>query len=251
MTDWTQEAIERRLRDRIGDAGHLLPPDGAVGKRAMNYCSNCGAPLPEGGKFCSSCGTAASSARNEAVPVNRVAQPPVTTNVVARGTNSWKAVSGFISLCICLWVLYQLGVFGDLQSAVTTPTQQNMYQRFTVGYWNYRIDDVKRGRTLGKGSFAQKADGQFVTVFLTVQNNDTTPSTLPQPVLKDGMGREHSSKMVFGSDLPGEDLTIATLNPGVSKSGYFIFDVPNDVYDLRLLLSGGHNSGEKAVVPIS
>jgi hypothetical protein len=107
------------------------------------------------------------------------------------------------------------------------------------------VDNVKRDRTLGKRSFAQKADGEFVIVFLTVQNNDTTPSTLPSPVLTDGMGREHSSKMVFGSDLPGEDLTIATLNPGVSKSCYFIFDLPNDVYDLRLRLSGGYNSGEK------
>jgi hypothetical protein len=75
----------------------------------------------------------------------------------------------------------------------------------------------------------------------------SSPSTLPGPQLKDTMDRQHASEIVFGTDLPGDDLTITTLNPGVAKSGYFIFDVPDDARGLDLILRGGVRSGEKAI----
>jgi hypothetical protein len=112
MTDWTQEAIDRRLQDRTGNAAHVLLPDDAVGKLAMIYCSNCGASVPEGGKFCSSCGAAASSVRNEGVPVTQTSvgpaapvMQPARVVVVAPKRGGWLAVKGFVTAFILAVVL--------------------------------------------------------------------------------------------------------------------------------------------------
>jgi Domain of unknown function (DUF4352) len=215
------------------------------------HCASCSKPVPEGGEFCSFCGTRLSSAKNQpAVTNSEPVHPPVATKVSATSASSGKAIISLIGLGVCLWFLYQSGFFGELISTVTGPARQSMYQSFDVGYWNYRVDKMITVAQLGKGSFAKKPDGRFVIVSLTVRNGDTTASMLPSATLRDEMGREHSSTVNFGSDLPGEDLTLVTLNPGVSKSGYFIFDVPTDAQGLQLIVSGGHNSGRKAIVPV-
>jgi hypothetical protein len=125
-----------------------------------------------------------------------------------------------------------------------------MHQSFSVGYWRYSVDRVLTANVLGRGLSAEKANGRFVIVYLTAENNDRDASTLPSPVLKDSKERQHSSRIVIGSDLRGEDLNLKTLNPGVSAQGYFVFDVPTDARLLQIVLSGGFRSKEQAAVPL-
>jgi hypothetical protein len=94
----------------------------------VQCCSNCGQPITAGRKFCASCGTGASSAGNQTPAANVLkAHPPIVTGAAVPRANPWKAISGLISLGVCLWVFYQTGMFGDLKSAVTTSTPHSMY----------------------------------------------------------------------------------------------------------------------------
>ncbi len=218
------------------------------------FCQTCGNKIQNSRGICVYC---AAGDLDPAAGVVAEKHDPTSTPAARRpvalrqsGSNAGKLIGSMISVGICVWILYQIGAFGDIRSAVTEPTLHNMHDDFRVGYWGYRVEQMSEPQSLGYGASLEKPDGKFVVVFLTVQNNDTTASALPSPILKDGEGREHSSKLVFGSGLPDEDLTIKTLNPGVSKRGYFIFDIPRDAHDLdlQLILSGGHQSGERAAV---
>jgi hypothetical protein len=252
----TCEKCGREIRNSSGICvycagdNQAVQDDGGAISPHRRFCSSCGEPL-SGGGFCSFCGTRIAledqpSVTNSSNPP----LPPVAAHAKSTSAGSGKAIISLLSLGVFLWILYQSGIFSGLLSTITPEVQQSMHESFDVGYWNYRVDKMLTLGQLGKGSFAEKPDGRFVVIFLTVKNGDTTASTLPPPTLRDSDGREHSTTVKFGSDLPGDDLSIVTLNPGVTKSGYFIFDVPADALVLKLALSGGFKSGQKALVPV-
>lgn len=212
------------------------------------FCTVCGKEVSSDASFCQKCGRRIVVFSPRDINVGIVSP----AGIQRKGTSaSWvKLIFGFLSLMVCFWILYQIDGLGDLESHLEPPTRQSKYETFKVGYWEYRINRVTELPTLGKGDFLRRANGRFVVVFLTVKNNDSSPSTLPGPQRKDTMNRQHSSEIVIETDLPANDLTLTTLNPGVAKSGYFIFDVPDDARGLDLILSGGVRSGEKAIVAL-
>jgi hypothetical protein len=58
--------------------------------------------------------------------------------------------------------------------------------------------------------------------------------------------------MLIITTLRGEDLSLVTLNPGLSRSGYFVFDVPpSELNSLELVLSGGYRSKETATIRLT
>jgi hypothetical protein len=157
-------------------------------------------------------------------------------------------IASLVSLGLAIWFLYQAGIFGSPEA--TKATLHEMHESFSVGYWRYSVDRTLITHVLGRGLLAEKANGKFVVVYLTAENNARDASTIPNPVLKDSMEREHSSTVLVGSELSGKDLSLTTLNPGVSVQGYFVFDVPDDAFRLQVVLSGGYESKARGFVPI-
>jgi hypothetical protein len=91
-------------------------------------------------------------------------------------------------------------------------------------------------------------DAQFLVLDLYVRNNDRTASTLPPLKLVDAQGREFDESGK-GTLVPGVFEALKKLNPGVSSRGYVVFDVPHGQY--TLLVSGGFESGEHALIDLS
>ncbi len=168
------------------------------------------------------------------------------------GSNIARLMIG-VGLALLAWASYESGFFGAIRTReAVSPTLATFYmhESFKVGYWEYSVNRAVRSRWLGRGMSAQKTTGEFIVVFMTATNNDSSASTLPFPVLKDRRQREYSARPTFGVGIRGEDLSIVTLNPGVSRQGYFVFEVPQDTSTLQVVLSGGLRSNQTAIVPL-
>lgn len=133
-----------------------------------------------------------------------------------------------------------------------TPAKVQIFQvgdEFRVGYWTYAIKRATWSPVVGDNPYSMEhADAMFVMIYLTVTNNDRTPSTLPPMKLIDSEDREYetSSKDLF---IRGSFGTLQKMNPDVPTRGSIMFDVPPDrQYALRL--SGGFESKEFAAVEI-
>jgi hypothetical protein len=220
------------------------------------YCARCGSAVPENVQFCSSCD--ASSERKGSVEVTESRagrhEPPVA---FSSRSNVAKVIWSVISLGFAFWFLYQFAVFanptgnlgGQWTSEHASPIEHRYYDSFNVGYWHYVVRKTVKTSRLGR----DHADGIFLIVFLSITNDDTDASTLPSAILRDDGGREYSSKpMLIITTLRGEDLSLVTLNPGLSRSGYFVFDVPpSELNSLELVLSGGYRSKETATIRLT
>jgi hypothetical protein len=127
------------------------------------------------------------------------------------------------------------------------PPAFNIGQPFSIGYWSYVCHSAHWTPIFGSDLYSmERANGKFVVVDITVQNNDTSASTLPpfQLVDKDGRTYDESSS---GMVSQGFFSVLEKLNPGVSKRGNIAFDVPPD-REYFLLISGGFESGKHAIV---
>jgi hypothetical protein len=100
----------------------------------------------------------------------------------------------------------------------------------SVGYWEYRCKGMK-----------WEYNG-FLKVYLTVHNNDESASFVPPIQLVDEAGRVYSED---GTDR----LLLTTLNPGISREGYAIFEAPPGKYVLRV--SGGFESGKTELISLT
>jgi hypothetical protein len=71
------------------------------------------------------------------------------------------------------------------------------------------------------------AKGIWLVLNVYVCNYDSVPVSVPPMYLKDDRGRLHESTYIGLKTVHSEELTCETLNPGVSTSGYLVFDVPD------------------------
>jgi hypothetical protein len=126
-------------------------------------------------------------------------------------------------------------------------TRHRIGESFFVGYWSYRCDKARWQKTIGYGYSQEFPDAVFLVIDLAARNNDRTASVLPPLKLVDGEGREYdeSSKAVL---MEGSFGILKTLNPGVTGTGYVVFDVPRGKYALKV--SGGFTSGKYELVDL-
>ncbi len=94
----------------------------------------------------------------------------------------------------------------------------------------------------------KKPDARFLFIHLSVRNDGNKTKTIPSFKLIDSRGREHgtSDKAWRVKDVLGSD----SLNPGVTKSGYIVFDV-DEIEDYKLKITGGLWSSDYALVAVS
>ena len=86
-------------------------------------------------------------------------------------------------------------------------------------------------------------EGKFIAVKAKITNNDTKARTFSSTMFKiiDDEGREFETltdtnlMMILGDD----DLFLESCNPGMSKTGVFVFEVPGDIESYSLKVYSG------------
>ena len=105
------------------------------------------------------------------------------------------------------------------------------------------------------GSFEQvaKADGKFILVGVAISNRQNTAITMDPNLFEilDSNSNVYSASEKSLEVGTSHDLFLARINPGVTKTGVVVFDVPQTLGldGLRLSFRGGM-TGESAVLPL-
>jgi len=105
------------------------------------------------------------------------------------------------------------------------------------------------------GSFENfiRADGKFILVSVAISNQQSTAIRMNTSLFEilDSNGNAYSASERTMEIERGDDLFLALINPGVTKTGVIAFDVPQNlqVDDLRLRFRGGM-TGHSAVVAL-
>jgi hypothetical protein len=118
-----------------------------------------------------------------------------------------------------------------------------------IGYTSYAVWRAQWSDRLSNNVFLdEKPDASFLIVDLTVRNDDKKARTIPSFKLIDENGAEYqtSNQAWRVEDSIG---VFDSLNPGVSKQGKVVFDVPQG-HQYQLKVSGGYWSSEATLIEI-
>ena len=165
-----------------------------------------------------------------------------------------KALSNLAIVGIISFVLV-LGCKSSANSdssdpAASQPTSHTTGENVKIGYMEYKVFDSWFTNQLSdKGYLNTPPDAQYLFVDLQMQNDDKEQRTIPEFKLIDENNAEYgTSDKAWGAE--GSVGVLQDLNPGVSKRGLVIFDVPaNHTYKLKV--SGGYWSAENTVISLS
>ena len=207
------------------------------------FCCNCGAQIDPSGQFCGACGA------------KREIQPNSAPVAPSKQRRRMVWLFGILAVVVFFIVFALLSSGGNnsstagTTSATETPasTVHHMNETVNVGYWSYTVTRVRWGNTMGPSFAPEHADAKFLQVYITIRNNDRTPSTLAPLKLVDPEGREYAESSK-GALMRGSFDILKELNPGVTSNGFVLFDVPFGTY--QLLLSGGFENSETARVQL-
>ena len=117
-----------------------------------------------------------------------------------------------------------------------------------LGYLSYVIGGAAWLERLPEPYSNESPDAAFLVIVLSVTNNDNTSSNIPPFQLIDSRGAEYDTSSKSWR-LKRSIRALESLNPGVTKKGVILFDIPKRT-DYKLKLSGGYLSGESKVVDI-
>jgi uncharacterized lipoprotein YehR (DUF1307 family) len=121
--------------------------------------------------------------------------------------------------------------------------EYSLDQEVNAGKLGYVVSEVKKDNKIGENEFLQKTtENQFLLVKVKVTNNDQEARTIDTSLFKlnDSEGREYTA--MADADLyvnEGSGFFLAQVNPGTSKSGYIVFETPQDISGLKLQVSSG------------
>jgi hypothetical protein len=119
-----------------------------------------------------------------------------------------------------------------------------------VGYMEYKVYDSWFTNQLSdKGYPNTPPDAQYLFVDVQMQNDDKEQRAVPEFKLIDENNAEYgTTDKAWGME--GSVGVFQDLNPGVSKRGFVVFDVPqNHKYKLRV--SGGYWSTDETTIDLS
>lgn len=98
------------------------------------------------------------------------------------------------------------------------------FAEISIGGLNYSVKGVSRASVVGPEFMRERADGEFIIVKISIRNTGHQPATISDSDfhLKSGnVTYDASSKGMMNGGF-----FLDKLNPGVSKTGSIIFDVP-------------------------
>lgn len=121
------------------------------------------------------------------------------------------------------------------------------FAEISIGGLNYSVKSVLRTTVVGSEFMRETADGEFIIVKISVRNTGHEPATISDSDfhLKNGdVTYDASSKGMMNGGF-----FLAKLNPGVSKTGSIIFDVPANTSPskYKLVVYGNGTSESKNI----
>jgi hypothetical protein len=125
------------------------------------------------------------------------------------------------------------------------------YYGTVSSYVGVAILDIKSGPGLYNFGRVERADGKFIIVDLAIHNGQNTAITMNASLFEivDSNGNVYSASEK--SMEVEHDLFLAQINPGITKKGQIVFDVPENLSmdNLRLRFRGGM-TGDSAILPM-
>lgn len=114
------------------------------------------------------------------------------------------------------------------------------------GKFEFTISKVEKGvASVGSEYFNEKADGQFVLVYITVKNIGDESQTLfdSEQKLKDTQGRSFSTDSSAAIAMEDNEMWLNEINPGNSAKGTLVYDMPADAQPAEIELHDSMFSG--------
>lgn len=125
----------------------------------------------------------------------------------------------------------------------STPQEYKLNDEVKAGNIGYTASEVKRSTKIGQNQYLQKTtENEYLLIKVKVSNNDKETRTIDTSLfkLKDAEGKEYSAMaeadMYVNTD---NSFFLAQVNPGTSKSGYIVFEIPKNLKGLKLQVSSG------------
>lgn len=127
--------------------------------------------------------------------------------------------------------------------AVAANAEYGIGDAVTADGWEITVGKVNEGvASVGDEMLGVEAQGQFVTVEVSVKNTESEPSYFFEDNIKlgDDKGNSYSADPEAGIYVEENSiLFLEEINPGNTAKGVLVFDVPKDVSPDRLTFEGG------------
>jgi hypothetical protein len=109
-----------------------------------------------------------------------------------------------------------------------TPEVANVGDKLTLKGTTYQVTDVSTAESLGSSFTKTEANGVFVVVDLTLQNEENEPATVLEENLKliGGNDSEYSTSTDAALAIDDAFVILEEIQPGVKQSGKLVYDVP-------------------------
>ncbi len=121
------------------------------------------------------------------------------------------------------------------------PEEPGIGEPVEVGDFTVTVNGLETGiPRVGSEMFGEEAQGQFVTVEVSVTNNGNSAEYFLDSGqnLLDEQGREHSSSSAV-IYLEQDNMFAKQINPGNTATGVLLFDIPADAVPTAMKLSSG------------
>jgi hypothetical protein len=160
---------------------------------------------------------------------------------------------------ILLFIL--IGAFSGNDNATETSSkndgeniiEEEIYglgDKVEVGSFAYTFNSFKRASSIGNSFLNEQADGEYIIFEVSVENIGSESESLTDDNFKliDDQDREHSVNM-DGMLTLDDSLNFETLNPGISKDGKLVFDVPEGTENGQIKIEDYFSlSSDKAII---
>jgi Domain of unknown function (DUF4352) len=129
--------------------------------------------------------------------------------------------------------------------AKATKTSPGIGTRVRDGKFSFTVTKLTHKSTVGAAPMAQKAQGRFTLVYVTVENIGTKPQTLDgsSQELYDQQGRKFDSDTGAAIFLPDSNSFLEAINPGNTVKGILVYDLPTTAVPTKLEVHDSPFSG--------
>lgn len=128
----------------------------------------------------------------------------------------------------------------------------------SVGNFSYSVQKVEQTESVGNQYINHTASGVYEIVYVTLRNNDKQSRYADSNMFKliDDQNRSFvvSTEATSAYSIANNnqyDLFLKQANPSLEINGVLIFDIPKDASGLKLEVSGGFGSPEKAYIELN
>lgn len=193
--------------------------------------------------------------------------PPVRKGIEAKTnitiTKGKKTV--LIILCVILGAAYSKENLTESTNPIPSETEQaiesnkeevipsatySIGDKVKVGLTEYTVNGIRWQKRIGNEYYGQDANARFLLLNVVVKNNDNNAQMVNEFQLADENGATYDPDNGAVMYIGDKSFLFENLNPGVSKSGIVVFDVPSD-HKYKLKVFGGFMGADSEQISLN